>query len=150
LQAPTTAEQGLIIGNKNSKVYHLPGCAGYNRVSEKNQVKFNSAAEAEAAGYKLAGNCSANKTGAPVSEKSAAPQSQTPATPSADAKPAEPTSDTSATTSSEGKVIGNKNSHIYHLPACSGYKNVSEQNRVYFNSEEEAQKAGYRKAKNCK
>jgi endonuclease YncB( thermonuclease family)/methylphosphotriester-DNA--protein-cysteine methyltransferase len=50
---------GLIIGNKNSKVYHLPGCSSYTRVSEKNQVKFASATEAEKAGYKLAGNCSA-------------------------------------------------------------------------------------------
>jgi endonuclease YncB( thermonuclease family)/methylphosphotriester-DNA--protein-cysteine methyltransferase len=57
----TTNGNGQIIGNKNSKVYHLPGCASYTRVSEKNQVRFTSAAEAEKAGYKLAGNCSASK-----------------------------------------------------------------------------------------
>jgi endonuclease YncB( thermonuclease family) len=57
----TNNATGPIIGNKNSKVYHLPGCASYNRVSEKNQVKFASAEEAEKAGYKLAGNCSKNK-----------------------------------------------------------------------------------------
>lgn len=54
----TNNATGPIIGNKNSKVYHLPGCASYNRVSEKNQVKFASVEEAEKAGYKLAGNCS--------------------------------------------------------------------------------------------
>ena len=47
----------VIIGNKNSKIYHLPGCAGYNSVSEKNQVRFQNAAEAEKAGFRLAGNC---------------------------------------------------------------------------------------------
>jgi methylphosphotriester-DNA--protein-cysteine methyltransferase len=43
--------------NKNSKIYHKPGCPGYQGVSEKNQVKFNSVSEAEAAGYTLAKNC---------------------------------------------------------------------------------------------
>jgi plastocyanin len=44
------------------KIYHLPGCSSYNKLAEKNQVKFDSAAEAEKAGYKLAGNCAPNKT----------------------------------------------------------------------------------------
>lgn len=57
----TANATGPIIGNKNSKVYHLPDCASYNRVSEKNQVKFASIEEAEKAGYKLAGNCSKNQ-----------------------------------------------------------------------------------------
>jgi deoxyribonuclease-1 len=65
LSGPNGQANGLsdakIIGNKNSKVYHLPGCSSYGRVSEKNQIKFESAAEAEEAGYKLAGNCRANK-----------------------------------------------------------------------------------------
>ncbi len=46
------------VGNKNSKIFHLPGCSGYDRVSEKNRVYFNSAAEAESAGYRIAKNCS--------------------------------------------------------------------------------------------
>jgi endonuclease YncB( thermonuclease family)/methylphosphotriester-DNA--protein-cysteine methyltransferase len=53
-----TSASGPIIGNKNSRIYHLPWCASYNRVAEKNQVKFATIAEAENAGYKLAGNCS--------------------------------------------------------------------------------------------
>lgn len=48
---------GDVIGNKNSKKYHLQGCPGYNQVGEKNRVFFKSAAEAEAAGYTKAGNC---------------------------------------------------------------------------------------------
>lgn len=47
-----------VIGNRNSRVYHLPkGCPSYNQVGERNQVAFNSAAEAEAAGFRQAGNC---------------------------------------------------------------------------------------------
>ena len=38
-------------------------------------------------------------------------------------------------------VIGNKNSKAYHRTSCSRLPN--EQNRIYFNSEEEANAAGY-------
>jgi deoxyribonuclease-1 len=49
---------GLIIGNRNSQVYHLSiGCPGYAQVSAKNQVSFTSESEAQAAGYRKAGNC---------------------------------------------------------------------------------------------
>lgn len=48
----------------------------------------------------------------------------------------------------DGKIIGNKNSRIYHMPGGAFYDKISAENRVYFSSEEEAQKAGYRKAKN--
>ncbi len=46
-----------------------------------------------------------------------------------------------------GKVIGNKKSLIYHLPEGKFYNTILEENRVYFTSEEEAKKAGYRKSK---
>jgi len=45
------------------------------------------------------------------------------------------------------KIIGNKGSKIYHLPGQASYHRIEEKNRIYFNSEEEAVKAGYRKAK---
>ncbi len=47
----------------------------------------------------------------------------------------------------QGKIIGNKNSMIYHVPGGAFYDKISEQNRVYFNSEQEAQGAGFRKSK---
>lgn len=56
---PSAASLGSIIGNRNSHVYHLPqGCPSYNSVAAKNRVPFNSEAEAQAAGYRKAGNCS--------------------------------------------------------------------------------------------
>jgi len=55
----TPSGQGGIIGNRNSHVYHLPeGCPSYGKVSPKNQVHFASEAEAKAAGFAKAGNCS--------------------------------------------------------------------------------------------
>ena len=48
----------LIIGNQRSKIYHLPeGCPNYDMVSPNNQVHFDSTAAAEAAGFRIAGNC---------------------------------------------------------------------------------------------
>lgn len=46
-------------------------------------------------------------------------------------------------------IIGNRRSKIYHTPGCSTYARVSPQNRKRFSSAAEAEKAGYRKAKNC-
>jgi hypothetical protein len=52
-------------------------------------------------------------------------------------------------TPATGAIIGNRNSMIYHLPACPDYNKVAERNRVPFKTEAEAVKAGYRKARNC-
>ncbi len=47
-----------IIGNTNSKVYHLPsGCPSYNQVGAQNRQVFRSEAEAVKNGYRKAGNC---------------------------------------------------------------------------------------------
>ncbi|MBE0507253.1 MAG: endonuclease [Marinospirillum sp.] len=56
--AEQEAAQGVIIGNRNSKVYHLPaGCPSYDRVSPSNQVHFDTEQQAVSAGYRKAGNC---------------------------------------------------------------------------------------------
>lgn len=47
-----------------------------------------------------------------------------------------------------GRIVGNIRSHIYHLPDQSGHDKVREKNRVYFQTEEDAQRAGFRKARN--
>ena len=44
------------------------------------------------------------------------------------------------------KIVGNVNSKIYHTPDQAGY-HMSSKNAIYFNTEAEAQAAGYRKAK---
>lgn len=47
----------------------------------------------------------------------------------------------------DGRIIANVNSKIYHLPSGAAYKKVSLKNAIFFDTEEEAIKAGYRKAK---
>src|SRR3990172_7211131 len=45
------------------------------------------------------------------------------------------------------EIIGNRQSKIYRLPGDAGCGRIKEENRVYFDTEEEAIKAGYRRAK---
>lgn len=46
-----------VIGNQNSHRYHRPDCPGYGQIAPQNRVEFASESEAEAAGYRRAGNC---------------------------------------------------------------------------------------------
>lgn len=46
-----------VLGNRASGIYHLPHCPGYVKISGKNRVSFSDASEAEAAGFRIAGNC---------------------------------------------------------------------------------------------
>jgi len=51
--------------------------------------------------------------------------------------------------SSEGKYVASKNGTKYHLPWCASAKRIKEENKIWFDSVEEAQKAGYAAAANC-
>lgn len=46
-----------VVGNKQSKIYHLENCSGALRMSESNKVFFDSISAAKEAGYRPAGNC---------------------------------------------------------------------------------------------
>lgn len=47
-----------IVGNKNSKIYHLSDCSGALKMNESNKVFFGSVAAARLSGYRAAKNCS--------------------------------------------------------------------------------------------
>ncbi|PLW60203.1 hypothetical protein [Lactococcus lactis] len=66
------------------------------------------------------------------------------ATAAAEATNSQATTDT-IYTKDVGQIVGNSRSKIYHVPGQAGY-HMSGANAVYFNSEEEAIAAGYRKA----
>jgi hypothetical protein len=61
----TTSQSAAVAGNtkgnyvasKTGTAYHLPWCPGALRIKEENKVWFATKAEAEAAGYRPAGNC---------------------------------------------------------------------------------------------
>lgn len=56
----------------------------------------------------------------------------------------------SVSSESQGEVIASKSGTKYHYPWCSGAKQISAKNKIIFASPEEAQKAGYSPATNCK
>ncbi len=45
------------VASKSGSKYYLPACSGVSRIKEENKVWFDSATEAEAAGYGPAANC---------------------------------------------------------------------------------------------
>jgi len=47
-------------------------------------------------------------------------------------------------------IYANRNSKVFHVKGCKGYFAVSPKNRVPFHSKENALRAGYRIAKNCR
>ncbi|MEQ1762003.1 MAG: thermonuclease family protein [Pyrinomonadaceae bacterium] len=57
--------------------------------------------------------------------------------------------ESSLATPKEFPIVANKNSMIFHDPGCRDYNKVAGPNRVYFRDREAAEKAGYRRAKNC-
>jgi endonuclease YncB( thermonuclease family) len=65
------------------------------------------------------------------------------------AQTAHPLMNAPSSTAMQGRVIGNRRSRIYHVPGCRDYEAVAELNRVYFETEDAARAAGFRKAKNC-
>ena len=50
----------------------------------------------------------------------------------------------------QGLLVASKNGSKYHYPWCSGGKRISEKNKIWFDSTEDARKAGYTPAANCK
>ena len=48
-----------------------------------------------------------------------------------------------------GQFVGSRISDKYHYPWCSGAKRITEANKVWFNTKEEAERAGYTPAANC-
>lgn len=50
----------------------------------------------------------------------------------------------------EGKYVASKNGTAYYLPTCSGVSRIKEENKIWFDSEEAAENAGYHRAANCK
>ena len=57
LRGDDTAAAGSVVGNRRSRVYHLPGCPGHSSVATGNRVLFASEEAAREAGYRRAGNC---------------------------------------------------------------------------------------------
>lgn len=50
----------------------------------------------------------------------------------------------------EGAYVASKSGTKYHLPWCGSAKQIKEENKIWFATKEEAERAGYTPASNCK
>ena len=50
---------------------------------------------------------------------------------------------------STGKYVGSKNGRKYHLATCASAARIKDENKVWFDSKEQAAAAGYAPAANC-
>lgn len=48
-----------------------------------------------------------------------------------------------------GLVVASKTGKKYHYPWCAGANSIKASNRIWFDSEKDAQKSGYTPASNC-
>ena len=58
--------------------------------------------------------------------------------------------DADPASAAEGKYVASKSGTKYHLPWCGGAKQIKEANKIWFDTKEEAEAAGYTPATNCK
>src|SRR3989344_1683557 len=56
---------------------------------------------------------------------------------------------TTSAGSPEGKFVASKSGAAYHLPDCPGAKQIKSENKIYFKTQEDAERAGYHPAGNC-
>lgn len=57
ISSTTDAIVGGYVASKTGTKYHLPWCAGAQKIKEENKIWFATKAEAETAGYTPAANC---------------------------------------------------------------------------------------------
>jgi hypothetical protein len=50
---------------------------------------------------------------------------------------------------SKGPIHANNRTHVYYWPTCPDFNRVPLKSRVIFGTSEEAEKAGYKAARNC-
>ena len=85
-----------------------------------------------------------------IQESASVPASSLLASPSASVKKAATPTAPAPVADSGGQYVASKSGSKYHLPWCPGAKQMKEENKIFFNSKEEAEAAGYTPAANCK
>lgn len=57
---------------------------------------------------------------------------------------------TGTATAETGKYVASKNGTKYYLPSCGTANRIKEENKIYFNTKEEAEAAGFGPSSTCK
>lgn len=57
---------------------------------------------------------------------------------------------TGTATAATGKYVASRNGAKYYLPSCGTANRINEENKIYFNTKEEAEAAGFTPSATCK
>lgn len=117
----------------NVYIFNIETGVTINYATGTSQVSASAAATATS-------NSNSNSTANNTTTES---QTQTDTTTSSETASSTDTNDVN--TATQGQIVGNINSKIYHVPGQAGY-HMNAANAVYFQTEQQAQAAGYRKA----
>lgn len=52
-------------------------------------------------------------------------------------------------TQAQGQFVASRNGRYYYLPSCSGVRRINEENKIWFETKEDAEAQGYKPAANC-
>lgn len=121
----------------SSKVVKHHHTKKHNQASSSSESSTSSSSESESTENSSANsaNSSSDSDSADSTATSAEDNSST----------ADPSSKGDMTTDQQGTIVGNSKTKVYHTPDQTGYR-MNSANAVCFNTEQEAQAAGYRKA----
>lgn len=110
--------------------------------SKKHKASTSSSSESNASSSTKAEDSSTNSANSSSDSDSA---DSTATSAEDNSSTADPSSKGDMTTDQQGTIVGNSKTKVYHTPGQTGYR-MNSANAVYFNTEQEAQAAGYRKA----
>lgn len=142
--AAKLAKQTTLLEAEVAKGQAAQAKAESTRAAAKSSLaSAQSAASASAASAQAASQAAAASQAQAASAAAAQARQQQAQTPAASGHA--PVNNGDMNTAATGRIVGNANSKIYHVPGQAGYR-MNSANAVYFNSEAEAQAAGYRKS----
>lgn len=115
--------------------------------SERKQKKTssNSSSESKASGESSSNDDSDNSSVSSSNNSISSTNSSVASENDSESSATSPSNKGDMMTDQQGTIVGNSKTMIYHTPEQAGYR-MNSANAVYFNSEAEAQAAGYRKA----
>ena len=111
----------------------------------KEQTKLEAAADERASSSRAAAASSSLAASTSASQAESASKASAAQQQAAPAQQQTPTNQGDLYTGTQGTIVGNSRSKIYHVPGQAGY-HMNAANAVYFHTEAEASSAGYRKA----
>ncbi len=147
LESKTLAARAKKLESESASVSSTSESISSSVSSSSSSVAESRASSASAASVASSQSAASASSASRVAASSRAASSKTAASKSAASHQQTATSTKGDVyTGNVGRIIGNVNSKIYHVPGQSGY-HMNSANAVYFASEQQAIAAGYRKAK---